>query len=160
MATVLVVVPSTVMANIIDPVSGSAGIGEAGASRDFYIKVKRMRISTRTRVMDSTGDGDSYPTYAMNRLLYQQVVLQGWMIAEFAIGLKNLVVKTKNPTAVQHRLYLGSDTSPSVSRFIRGSYMLEDVDIEWDVSSPFAGLAISMHRHDSDPAYVEADPPA
>ena len=115
------------------------------AANKFHIKLRRFRSTYNVRVVETTGDGDAFPFFEHSLHLYERFVLQGWMLSEFAIGLKQLVTD-ENPLKTKMKLNL------SANRSVEKGTILETVTIDWDRVGVHVGLAIAGQMHDTDPA--------
>lgn len=123
--------------------AGPIGIGDTSATK-FHIKLRRFRPIYNVNILETTGDGDEFPFFETSLHLYQRFVLQGWMMSQFAIGLKNLVT-SDNPLATRMKVKLSSDRS------VEYGAILETITLDWDRVAVFIGLAITGRMHNTDP---------
>lgn len=123
----------------------SAGPIGLTSSQKFHIKVRRLRSVSNVRVLETTGDGDAFPFFESSLHLYERFALQGWMLSEFAIGIKQLVTD-ENPLKTKMKFNL------SANRSVERGAILETITIDWDRVAIFIGVAITGQMHDTDPA--------
>lgn len=127
----------------------SAGpIGLIGGVVKFHLKVRRFRPRYNVRKVETTGDGDKMPFFEHSGHLYMNFTMQGWMLSEIALGLKNLIVADENPlkTNVVFRL--------SAERSLEFGALLETIMADWDRVAPWVGVAIVGEMHNTDPALL------
>lgn len=127
----------------------SAGPIGLTATQKFRIKLRRFRPIYSVRVLETTGDGDEFPFFEHSGHLYQRFVLQGWMLSEFTIGLKQLAVLG---TSAENPLKTKMTVKQSANRAVEYGAILETVTIDWDRVAVFVGVAITGQMHDTDPA--------
>ena len=116
--------PKTISSAVIT----SSLLGTAGT--DFFIKVGRFRIRVRNGpVADTTGDGDSAPSFDMGYWQYTDIALAGWMPSAANTGtLTNQANTSKNPVNATVKLSLSTNhhiTIPS------GSALITDWQIDY-----------------------------
>ncbi len=130
-----------------DVIIAAGPIGLVAADK-FHIKLRRFRPIYNVRVLETTGDGDEFPFFEHSGHLYQRFVLQGWMLSQFAIGLKELAVLG---TAAENPLKTKMKVNLSANRSVEYGAILETVTVDWDRVAIFVGVAITGQMHDTDP---------
>jgi len=115
-------------------------VGTAGAS--FFIKVNSAIMDHRTRIADTSGDGDLAPRWSANYWLYVDWLIRGWVVSGQALGIANLIVTANNPTGTTLvQFHLGKDSS---NRVVKGEFLVHRVKIAWERKAAFIGLAIAL----------------
>ena len=125
---------------------GGSKVGLTGTS--FFIKVLESNIDVSSPDSDVTGDGDSYPTFENNEMLYADIALRGAMIASQAIGLANIVDTTKNPPDLT--LDLGANRRLAITALVRA------IRINWNRKAAFVGVAMVLRATGTNPSNLEA----
>jgi hypothetical protein len=118
---------------------GSGDTNLPGTPANFYIKVMRQSHDFYSPSSEVTGDSDPQPKWENNLLLYDNVSLQGGMVAAQAVGLKNLIDSTKNPLTALHRFDLGGGTA---SEWLDIRVLIERIRFRWNRTAAYVGLSI------------------
>lgn len=105
MSNVALAIPKSISSAVI---TGSL-LGTAGTS--FFIKVQRARINpVAGRIEETTGDGDTAPSFDSSYWQYVDLSLAGWLIAQSVntLLLAYLWDTTKNPLASSMKLWVAT----------------------------------------------------
>lgn len=84
--------PATVAGDFLPALTGGlAGDDLLGRAQGaFRMKGHDFNISSRTRVMEVTGDGDENSAFESNLIPVTVVDISGWLLADEALGIANL----------------------------------------------------------------------
>lgn len=129
-------------------VSGKIG-SSTGATSDFVLKLWASIEDYGSPDEETTGDGDAYPFFENNGLLYGDTVYIGGMMDNAALGLQNIVTAAKNPTAaaVAHVI---SNTRENL-----GTYLIRHVRRHWKKTGVYVPVQIICRLHNTNPATLE-----
>lgn len=119
------------------------------ANDDFIINMWSFDVDGFSPLEDVQGDTDPYPRYENNGLLYGNVVISGVAVAEQAIGFKNIVDSTKNPTTSVTILI-------SNNRKLVFNMAIERVRVRWNKSAVNVPVVIVGRISNTNPANIEA----
>lgn len=120
-------------------------IGTAGTK--FFIKVHDSRFRGGSPGEDTTGDGDTYPTFENNGMFYGLVRLVGLMVASQAAGLNNIINTSNNP--VSYRQNMGA------TRTVGGTLLVEWMDFDFKRQGAYVPVVVTGKLTATDPSTVE-----
>jgi len=114
-------------------------LGDAGT--EIFFKVQQAQFNISTPVKDTTGDGDTFPTFDHASELRAKISMRGFMLANNHIGL-NHIKATDNPFAVVYKL--DSDKTYTFTM------MITNVIVDWNRVGTLVGVAIQGVMSGSD----------
>lgn len=134
--------PNTVGTAILQIDSG-VGIGvNAG---DYRIKVAQHAGRVFSPSADVTGDGDAVPHFENNLMLYGVFELTGFMVADAAMGIANIIDSTKNPTGtIRFKFH-------STTRFLRARVLVEGFSYQWVRAGQYVAVAMQLRATNANP---------
>ena len=141
-------VKGLIIFDVAAPLTSKLGVA---STADFFIKVMRQSHDVYSPVTETTGDSDPQPKFENSLLIYNNVALQGAMVATKAVGLANLVNSSKNPLNALHRFDLGGGTT---SEWIDMKIIIERIRFKWNRTAQYVGLSMLCKMTDMTDAEV------
>jgi len=124
----------------------TGNLGDGGD--EIFFKVQQAQFNISTPVKDTTGDGDTFPTYDHASELRAKISMRGFMLANNQIGLDHIKNGTDNPFSVVYKLETGKKYTFTM--------MITNVIIDWNRVGTLIGVAIQGVMSGSD--FVEGTP--
>ena len=164
MASVLIAKPGTVSGWRLSRVGDTGPIGAtADNSSFFYIKMRAIEMDFSTKLVKTTGDGDTDTYYDNDEKIYASFVIDGWMTNSQAIGLSALQRHTEAAGSKgEGQGVAGSSglrsmkVNLSQSRAIYyNNVRVEEVIVNLNTQEPFIPVRIIGMGHDTTRTYYE-----
>ena len=130
--------PGTVTSNAI--VEGAISYDSAESNILFVVKAAAVQISSRVDVVEVTGADDTERIYEQGRFAATQFQIQGYMVADSAIEISNLV-NANNDGNTNSNCSL--TFRPHSSRLISGPVVFSGIEIQWARNAPYVAVSIS-----------------
>ena len=130
--------PGTVTNNAI--VEGAISIDAGASDILFVVKAAAVQISSEVEVVEVTGADDNERIFEQGRFASTQFQIQGYMVSDSAINIKNLVSSNNDGNTNSNCKLV---FRPHSGRKLEGTVVFRGIDISWSRNSPFVGVTMT-----------------
>ena len=130
--------PGTVTSNSI--VEGVISYDSAESNILFVVKAAAVQISSAVDVVEVTGADDSERIYEQGRFAATQFRIEGYMVSDSAINIKNLVSANNDGN---ENTNCKLTFRPHSGRLIGGPVVFRSIEIQWARNSPYVAVTMA-----------------
>ena len=120
------------------------------------VKVGRWRVSSRNKMMETTGDGSSVATVDANQIPVTVISLSGWVLSATTVGFRALAGYDRSTGTKLNNGTWAVRLNLNETLFVNAYVVLSDITLEGAQDSGVVSVSLNLWVTDTDERQLEA----